>query len=129
MYRYVLALLVAFGGAEFSVSTPALAQNSVRCESRNFKYRECDAGMRRPRIVRQLSRAPCISGDTWGYHRGLVWVDRGCGAVFADAAGRRYYRDYPRYDDRDPRYDDRDPRYDDRYNRRYDDRYYDPDDW
>lgn len=122
MYRYVLAFLVALGAAQFAVPNPALAQNTVKCESRKFRYRECDAGMRRPRIVRQLSDSPCIAGNTWGYDRGRIWVDRGCSAIFADAAGRRYNRDYPRYQD------DRYPR------RQYDDRYYNPyqdgpDDW
>ncbi len=125
MYRYVLAFIVALGGAQFFVSTPAQAQNAVRCESRHFKYRECGADMRRPRVARQLSGSPCIAGDTWGYSRGILWVDRGCGAVFADSGGRppRYYSNRGYYPD-------------DRYQRRnYDDRYYDPyrgdpmDDW
>lgn len=125
MYRYVLAFLVAFGGAQFVVSTPGLAQNTIKCESRKYKYRECNASMRRPRIVRQLSQSPCIPGDSWGFSRGVIWVDRGCAAVFADSGGRpqRYYRDRDYYPD-------------DRYPRRsYDDRNFDPyrddplDDW
>ncbi|MEK1886419.1 MAG: DUF3011 domain-containing protein [Phyllobacterium sp.] len=128
MYRYILAFAVAFGGAQFFISTPALAQSTLKCESRKFRYRECDAGMRRPRIVRQLSSTPCVAGDTWGYARGVIWVDKGCAAAFADS-GRRPSQRY---------YHDRDYYPDDRYQqprRSYDNRSFDPyrgdplDDW
>lgn len=112
MYRYILAFAIAFGGAQF-ITVPAQAQNAIKCESRKFKYRECDVDMRRPRIVRQLSSSPCIAGDTWGFERGTIWVDKGCAAVFADSAR-------PRWRERDRYPDDRYPR------RRGDDRYYDP---
>ncbi|ATU90337.1 DUF3011 domain-containing protein [Phyllobacterium zundukense] len=102
MYRYILAFAIALGGAQF-ISEPAQAQNAVKCESRKFKYRECDTDMRRPRITRQLSKSPCIAGDTWGFQRGTIWVDRGCAAVFADSGGR------PRWRDRDSGWDDRYP--------------------
>ncbi len=103
MYRYILAFAIALGGAQF-ISEPAQAQNAVKCESRKFKYRECDTDMRRPRITRQLSKSPCIAGDTWGFQRGTIWVDRGCAAVFADSGGWRRWRDRDRGwdDDRYP---------------------------
>ncbi|PSH64334.1 hypothetical protein CU102_21825 [Phyllobacterium brassicacearum] len=105
MYRYILAFVIALGGSQF-LPEPAQAQNSVKCESRKFRYTECDVDMRRPRIARQISRSPCIAGDTWGYNRGTIWVDKGCAAVFADS-GRRPRRDWD--DDRYP------PRRDDYY--------------
>ncbi|CAN7251166.1 DUF3011 domain-containing protein [Phyllobacterium sp. LjRoot231] len=97
MYRYILAFAVVLGGAQF-VPVTAYAQDSVRCESRKFRYRECDADMRRPRIARQLSKTPCIAGDSWGYNRGAIWVDKGCAAVFTDARRGRDRYDEDRYD-------------------------------
>ncbi|HEY8279028.1 MAG TPA: DUF3011 domain-containing protein [Bdellovibrionota bacterium] len=38
--------------------------------------------VRRARIVRQYSNAPCRLGDSWGYERDSVWVGRGCSGVF-----------------------------------------------
>jgi hypothetical protein len=34
------------------------------------------------RMVNQRSGSPCIQGQTWGWDRGGVWVDRGCRADF-----------------------------------------------
>lgn len=105
MIRYLLAFGVALGGAQL-ITLPAYAQeDAVKCESRKFKYRECDADMRRPRIARQLSKSPCVAGDSWGFERGTIWVDRGCAAVFVDGRGDR-----PRWRDRDRYPDDRYPR-------------------
>ncbi|MDX7324814.1 DUF3011 domain-containing protein, partial [Providencia rettgeri] len=83
-------------------------ERPIRCESRSFRYNECETDMRRPRIIRQLSGSACIPGQSWGFSRGTIWVDKGCSAVFADSAER------PRWRDRDDR-----PRWrDDRYPRR-----------
>lgn len=34
------------------------------------------------RMVRQRSGSPCIQGQTWGFTRTGIWVDRGCRADF-----------------------------------------------
>ena len=34
------------------------------------------------RMIRQRSQAGCIEGDTWGYGKRGIWVDRGCRADF-----------------------------------------------
>jgi hypothetical protein len=126
MYRYILAFAVTLGGMQFVTVPEAQAQErAVRCESRKFRYNECDTDMRRPRIIRQLSGSPCIPGQSWGFSRGTIWVDKGCGAVFADSGGRPRWRDQ---DDRPRWRDNRDPRRDDRRNYG-DDRYYQPDDY
>jgi hypothetical protein len=50
-----------------------------RCESHDNRYQQCASDSRgRARLVRQLSKSPCIEGRTWGSTRGGVWVDRGC---------------------------------------------------
>ncbi|MBA8878115.1 DUF3011 domain-containing protein [Phyllobacterium myrsinacearum] len=133
MYRYILTIAVAIGGMQFVTVPAAQAQErAVRCESPKFRYRECNVDMRRPRIIRQTSKSPCIAGDSWGFQRGTLWVDKGCGAVFAEGGRERRrpnggYRDDPR--PRDGYQDDRYPRRDDR--RGYDNRdpYYQPDDY
>jgi hypothetical protein len=118
MYRAILALSVALAGATF-MTLPAQADD-VKCESRKFDYRECRTDIRRPRVARQISKTPCISGETWGFQRGRIWVDRGCAAVFSDS---RRDRDRPRWRDRDRH----DGNWDDNRRRRRDDDRYDDD--
>jgi hypothetical protein len=54
-----------------------------RCESDDGKPRSCGkVGAAGVRLVRQLSRAECVAGRSWGVARGRVWVDQGCSAEF-----------------------------------------------
>lgn len=56
----------------------------VVCESRRGRFKECRIPHgRRVDIVRQLSRDHCELGVSWGWQRGVIWVDRGCRAEFA----------------------------------------------
>lgn len=53
------------------------------CESREYQYNVCPTGrIRNVQMVRQISQAPCIHGQTWGTSRDGIWVDRGCEAEF-----------------------------------------------
>lgn len=55
------------------------------CESPDYRYKMCqvDTGPRgQVRIERQISKTRCVMGQTWGFHRGGVWVNQGCSAVF-----------------------------------------------
>jgi Protein of unknown function (DUF3011) len=55
----------------------------VRCESNRMDYVQCNAGrVRYAELSRQYSGSPCIYGETWGYRRDSLWVDRGCRADF-----------------------------------------------
>ena len=55
----------------------------IRCESSDGRTRECAANTRAGvQLVRQLSRAACIQGRTWGYGRNGIWVSDGCRAEF-----------------------------------------------
>lgn len=45
-------------------------------------YCEVDTRDRRVDMVRQISGSPCRLGETWGYDRRGIWVDRGCRAEF-----------------------------------------------
>ncbi|RNF84230.1 DUF3011 domain-containing protein [Montanilutibacter psychrotolerans] len=62
--------------------------NQVQCESVDNRYRECRTGFRgRAVMVRKLSDSACNEGQNWGARDGMVWVDRGCRAVFAEQGG------------------------------------------
>lgn len=55
----------------------------IRCESRNHRHQYCRVETdNRVLLARQISRADCIQGDSWGYDRHGVWVDRGCTGEF-----------------------------------------------
>lgn len=75
--------------AEFRVegappdSAPARAPFRILCESVGGERAECLAAPRaRVSLVRQLSRAPCREGETWGAQGGKIWVAQGCRAEF-----------------------------------------------
>jgi hypothetical protein len=60
----------------------------LTCESRDNRYRECRTNFSgRARLVRSLSSAPCVEGRSWGTRPGLVWVNAGCRAQFAQDSG------------------------------------------
>ena len=54
----------------------------VRCESNDGRTRECPTNGGRAYLVRQISRASCIEGRSWGQGRNGIWVSQGCRAEF-----------------------------------------------
>lgn len=97
-------LVIAAALFAASAAAPAAAQyyggdgyrdEVIRCESIDGRTRECPTGGGRVLLERQISRAPCIEGRSWGYGRGSVWVSQGCRADFrlSDRGGDRYGRD------------------------------------
>ena len=55
----------------------------IQCSSDDGRQRYCRADVYRDvQLSRQLSRADCIRGRTWGWDRGGVWVNSGCRAEF-----------------------------------------------
>ena len=55
----------------------------LRCESSDGRTRQCPVDPRGGvRLVRQLSRSPCLEGRSWGVDRNGVWVSQGCRAEF-----------------------------------------------
>lgn len=67
---------------------PSYPGQTIRltCESDDQRYQMCRVDLGRngtARIEQQLSKARCIRGQSWGYNRAGVWVDRGCRARFA----------------------------------------------
>ena len=75
--------------AEFRVEGGSADSGAVRapfrilCESVDGQRAECLAAPRaRVVLMRQLSRAPCREGATWGAQGGKIWVTQGCRAEF-----------------------------------------------
>lgn len=67
----------------------ARAQSTITCESSGGQYRSCpvdtSGGVT---LSRQLSREGCWQGDSWGYDRNRIWVNRGCRAEFRVGSDR-----------------------------------------
>ncbi len=58
---------------------------SMTCESTDGRQHFCavdPGGGGRIVLEKQLSSATCVEGETWGWNRGGVWVNRGCRAKF-----------------------------------------------
>ena len=62
---------------------PGSGRRRITCSSEGHRRHFCRADTRGfVHLARQLSRAPCQLGRTWGYSSRGVWVDRGCRAEF-----------------------------------------------
>ena len=69
-------------------ASAASAQEAVKCESSDGKYRECMMdSFGRVVMTRQMSDTNCVEGKNWGYRDGVVWVDAGCRGEFAVSRG------------------------------------------
>lgn len=74
---------VAASDADDAGNEAHASDGPVRCESPGRKRIVCPAdGAVRVRLVRQLSRAPCREGETWGLGPRGIWVDGGCRGEF-----------------------------------------------
>jgi DUF3011 family protein len=85
MNRIIPVLVLA--GLLAAHAAPARAQltdgSAVTCQSGGRLVR-CQTGLtwRGARLVKQLSDAPCLQGETWGFERNAIWVDEGCRGEF-----------------------------------------------
>jgi len=61
---------------------PEESERTFTCSSKKFRRAHCEV-QGQVRLVLQLSNSPCAEGQTWGYERGGIWVDKGCSAKFA----------------------------------------------
>ena len=70
----------------------------VSCGSPQYRMIRCATprDWRGARIVRQTSHTQCVEGRNWGFDRGGIWVDEGCGGEFMAAAGWRPGPDWNR---------------------------------
>lgn len=63
-------------------------QQTINCSSESGGRKVCPVDTRGGvTMLNQRSGSPCVQGQTWGYDRGGVWVDRGCRADFAIGRG------------------------------------------
>jgi hypothetical protein len=61
---------------------------AITCSSDDGKRHYCGIDTSRGvQLSRQISGSPCVQGQTWGYDRRGVWVDRGCRAEFFTGGG------------------------------------------
>jgi hypothetical protein len=89
------------------VSSAVVDARTVICESNDRQAGYCPADTRGGiRLSRQLSKAGCYEGKTWGYDRHGIWVSRGCRARFEIGDFRPEYYDRQRSDHRSWRRDD-----------------------
>lgn len=57
----------------------------LSCGSEDYHYNMCQVDVGRSGRVylqRQTSGSACVEGQTWGWNRAGVWVDRGCAGDF-----------------------------------------------
>ena len=64
---------------------PGYGNQTVSCGSPQYRMIRCAVPGYWPgaRIVQQTSKSSCVQGRTWGFDRGSIWVNNGCGGVFA----------------------------------------------
>ena len=65
-------------------------QNSLEfvCASTDSKHRECQIPIDgRVRLVKRISDARCVEGESWGQRGDRLWVDNGCRARFEVTRG------------------------------------------
>ena len=62
---------------------------TVSCGSPQYRLIRCrvPGNWDGARMVQQTSKSSCVFGRTWGFDPGSVWVDKGCGGVFAAGNG------------------------------------------
>lgn len=70
---------------------PGYGQQAISCGSPRHRPMRCQVPghWRGAQLVRQTSKSACIEGRTWGFDRGGIWVDQGCGGEFMAASGWR----------------------------------------
>ena len=78
LFQQILAVLLMT-----LLSLSSVLARTIECASRNYRYEYCRVKTyHQVKVNRQISRAPCIQGRTWGYDRHGIWVDEGCHASF-----------------------------------------------
>ena len=85
-------LSLSSGSSRAWAQSGITAQNgrNVTCASDDGKRHLCRVDTSRGvTMTNQRSGSPCIQGQTWGYTRSGIWVDRGCRADFYLASNYR----------------------------------------
>ncbi len=88
-----------YGGNSGPVpNVPSNANAQVmQCSSDHGRRTYCEADTRGGvRLMRQISGSACQEGETWGFDRRGIWVDRGCRGEFEVGLSNRQQRRYQR---------------------------------
>jgi len=81
-YHHKMFMMLVAGFALLATCAVVDAR-TVTCES-GGGTQFCPADTRGGvRLTRQISKAGCYEGKSWGYDRNGIWVTRGCRAVFS----------------------------------------------
>jgi len=84
-----LRMALATGLAAVALASPAFAQTTVRCESKNGARVSCPADTSQGVMLsKQLSSEGCWQNETWGTDAKGIWVSDRCRAEFLVAAGK-----------------------------------------
>jgi len=84
--RIFTVLIVAAIVAAHSDSA-AQGGGTLVCGSTGNTFKRCIADTRGSvRLLKQMSAASCVQGETWGYDPRSIWVDKGCRAEFSFGA-------------------------------------------
>jgi DUF3011 family protein len=74
--------------AVICIFAPLSSADTISCSSDDMHRHYCSANTRGGvRLIKQRSDSQCIQGQTWGYDRRGIWVDRGCRADFVTGGG------------------------------------------
>ena len=61
-------------------------RGTIQCGTDGTRRETCNTNFAGPAALRrQLSSSPCVEGVSWGSGPGIVWVARGCRALFEEA--------------------------------------------
>ena len=91
MFSVKVWLYFSFVVAVICMLTPLSSAENVNCSSEDGRRHYCSIDTRGGvQMIKQRSDAACIQGQTWGYDRQGIWVDRGCRADFSVGQGGGY---------------------------------------
>jgi hypothetical protein len=90
MTRTSTRILLALTCVAVTLSgAPALAGDTVKCESKNNERRLCPADTSQGVVLtKQRSSEGCWKDETWGYTSEGIWVSDNCRAEFATGASQ-----------------------------------------
>lgn len=83
------AVLIAAGFAPHAAQAQRYgdrdAGQQVYCASNDTRGTRCQMPWRDSALAQQMSKSPCIEGQTWGSDPYTVWIKGGCRGNFRDA--------------------------------------------
>ena len=88
MFSIKTWLYFSFAVAVICMFAPLASADEISCSSEDGHRHYCSTDTRGGvQMIKQRSDSACIEGQTWGYDRQGIWVDRGCRADFSTGRG------------------------------------------